>query len=66
MQADLIDRLATALGRIIDDPLVVKILLERDPQAWADAVNVLDEAEGDDTEEYGPDTATEQLERGPR
>lgn len=43
---DQVDRLAEVLGRIIDDPMVVQLLLARDPQAWADAVNILAEVEG--------------------
>jgi hypothetical protein len=46
MTNDLIDRLASALARIIDDHLVVQLLMARDPEAWAEAVEVLSEAEG--------------------
>lgn len=45
--ADLTDRLADALARIIDDPIIVRVLLERDPQAWVEAVEVLAAVEGE-------------------
>lgn len=46
MTTELVDRLADVLARIIDDHMVVVMLLERDPQAWADAVSILAEVEG--------------------
>lgn len=36
-----INALEDCLERIIDDPLVVKLLMFRDPKAWTDAVELL-------------------------
>lgn len=53
MATDVTHRLAAALERIIDDHLLVTVLLERDPQAWAEAVEALGEFEG-----YEPEPQT--------
>jgi hypothetical protein len=53
-----VDRLEAALARIIDDPLVVKILLFRDPEAWALAIEALgdtDAGHSDQAEQREPD-----------